>query len=415
MYTVIPIFKDPNLHPLHKNNGLSALWVQPESQEEPFFIIQKHPDSDKILEDYKWLDKEFISTPDKKLLNHFYKFETVVDKNFIHWTDTGKPFDNNIRNNAIDFLSSKFYNVKKLNEIIPLCKHNEYCSEVYEKMARAYTGEGDEYMNDAIKAFGSIEKNGIKVSDDVCDIFDIRVKKHISDGKLYTRYNLWTSTGRPSNAFGSVNFAALTKEQRKAFIPENDMMVEFDYDAYHLRLIADLVGYHTFDKNSVHQHLADWYGCSYEESKQRTFKLLYGGIDKKTREKVPFFDLTYSYINKKWNEINRYNSVQTDIYRRKLSFENYEDLNRNKLFNYLIQANETETNIVTINELQHYLLGKKTKLVLYGYDSFLFDFSKQDGVIVLKEIKNILERNGHMTKSQAGLNYGEMKSISERL
>ena len=90
-------------------------------------------------------------------------------------------------------------------------------------------------------------------------------------------------------------------------------------------------------------------------------------------------------------------------------------MNRNKLFNYLIQANETESNIKTIIELQNYLLGKKTKLVLYGYDSFLFDFSKQDGVIVLKEIKNILERNGHMTKSQAGLNYGEMKSISERL
>ena len=41
MYTVIPIFKDPNLHPLHKNNGLSALWCQAESAEPPFFIIKK--------------------------------------------------------------------------------------------------------------------------------------------------------------------------------------------------------------------------------------------------------------------------------------------------------------------------------------------------------------------------------------
>ena len=90
-------------------------------------------------------------------------------------------------------------------------------------------------------------------------------------------------------------------------------------------------------------------------------------------------------------------------------------MNKNKLFNYLIQAYETESNIKKILLIQNYLLNKKTKLILYGYDSFLFDFSKQDGVIVLKEIKNILERNGHMTKSQAGLNYGEMKSISERL
>ena len=415
MYCVIPIFKEPFLHPLHKNNGLSALWVQPESAEEPFFIIQKHPDSDDILQDYKWLDEELIMTPDKKLLNHFYEFKDVVDKNFMWWNDTGKPFEKNISNNAIDFLSNKYYNVKKLNEIIPLSKHNEYCSDIYKGMARAYTGENDEYMNDVVKAFTSIEKNGIKVSNDICDIFDMRVKKHISNGKLYSNYNLWTTTGRPSNSFGSVNFAALPPEKRKAFVAENDYLVEFDFDAYHLRLIADLVGYHTFGEESVHEHLAKWYECSYEESKQKTFRLLYGGIDKQTREKVPFFDLTHNYINKKWNEINTHNLVSTDIYRRKLLFKNYEDLNRNKVFNYLIQALETESNIKKILKIQDYLYNKNTKLVLYGYDSFLFDFSQQDGVETLKDIKSILEEGKHFTKSKMGLNYGEMQDITKRL
>jgi hypothetical protein len=415
MYTVIPIFKDPNLHPLHKNNGLSALWCQPESAEEPFFVIQKHPDSDDILQDYKWLNNELIQTPDKKLLNHFYEFKDVVDKNFIWWNETGKPFEKNISNNAIDFLSNKYYNVKKLNEIIPLSKHNEYCSDIYEGMARAYTGQNDDYMNDVIRAFTSIEKNGIKVSDDVCDIFDIRVKKHISNGKLYSNYNLWTTTGRQSNSFGSVNFAALPPEKRKAFVAENDYLVEFDFDAYHLRLIADLVGYHTFGEESVHEHLSKWYECSYEESKQKTFRLLYGGIDKETREKVPFFDLTHKYINDKWNEINTHNCVFTDIYRRKLLFKNYEDLNRNKVFNYLIQALETESNINKILKIQDYLYNKKTKLVLYGYDSFLFDFSNQDGVETLIDIKNILEEGKHFTKSKMGLNYGEMQDITKRL
>jgi len=414
MYNVIPIFKDPNLHPLHKNNGLSALWVQPDAPTEPFFIIEHHPDSDKFMEDYKWLDEEWIVTPDKKILNHFYEFKDVYDLNFVHWLETGKPFENNVRNNAIDFLSNKFYNVKKLNEIIPLCKHNEYCSDVNEVINIPHTGDNNDYMNDVIKAFTSIEKNGIKVSDDVCDIFDMRVKKHISDGKLYSQYNLWTTTGRPSNSFGSVNFAALPPEKRKAFVPENDYLVEFDFDAYHLRLIADLVDY-DFGKDSVHEHLAQHYGCSYEESKQRSFKLLYGGIDKETREKVPFFDKVHSYINKKWNEINTHNCVHTDIYRRKLLFKNYEDMNRNKVFNYLIQANETESNIKKILLIQDYLLGKKTKLVLYGYDSFLFDFANEDGVETLRDIKSILEENKHYTKSKMGLNYGEMKDITKRL
>ena len=137
--------------------------------------------------------------------------------------------------------------------------------------------------------------------------------------------------------------------------------------------------------------MAKWYECSYEESKQKTFKLLYGGIDKQTREKVPFFDLTHNYINEKWNEINQNNLFSTDIYRRKLLLENYDDLNRNKVFNYLIQALETEMNIKKILLIQDYLYNKKTKLVLYGYDSFLFDFSQQDGVETLKDIKSILE------------------------
>jgi hypothetical protein len=413
-YIVIPIFSDPFLHPLHKDNGLSALWCQVESAEEPFFIIEQHPDSDKFMEDYKWLDEEWIVTPDKKILNHFYEFKDVWDLNFVHWLETGKPFENNVRNNAIDFLSNKFYNVKKLNEIIPLSKHNEYCSDVNKVMNIPHTGDNNDYMNDVIKAFTSIEKNGIKVSDDVCDIFDIRVKKHISNGKLYSQYNLWTTTGRPSNSFGSVNFAALPPEKRKAFVPENNSLIEFDFDAYHLRLIADLVDY-DFGKDSVHKHLAEHYECSYEESKQRTFKLLYGGIDKETREKVPFFNKVHNYINKKWSEINTHNCVYTDIYRRKLLFKNYKDMNRNKVFNYLIQAYETESNIKKILLIQDYLLEKKTKLVLYGYDSFLFDFANEDGVETLRDIKSILEENKHYTKSKMGLNYGEMEDITKRL
>ena len=415
MYCIIPIFKDPFLHPLHKDNGLSALWCQVESAEEPFFIIEHHPDSDKFMEDYKWLDEEWIVTPDKKILNHFYEFKDVWDLNFVHWLETGKPFENNIRNNAIDFLSNKFYNVKKLNEIIPLSKHNEYCSDVYRGMAKPYVGGTDDYyMNEFTEAFWSIEQNGVKVSDNVCDIFDERVRKHISNGKLYSQYNLWTTTGRPSNSFGSVNFAALPPEKRKAFVPENNSLIEFDFDAYHLRLIADLVDY-DFGKDSVHKHLAEHYECSYEESKQRTFKLLYGGIDKETREKVPFFDKVHNYINKKWSEINTHNCVYTDIYRRKLLFKNYKDMNRNKVFNYLIQAYETESNIKKILLIQDYLLGKKTKLVLYGYDSFLFDFANEDGVETLRDIKSILEENKHYTKSKMGLNYGEMEDITKRL
>ena len=433
VYITIPIYSDPFLHPMHKNNKLSLLYicevdVKGWTKSKSYILPQRHPDSNQYMVDYSFLEDDcLVFTPDSKKLQPIFKqHRKVGDVNMAYWWKYGKPMDLEVRNNAIDFLSNKYYNVKKLNEIIPISKHKEYCDEVSERILKFLKEDLSELINDegwfyengsveGIQAFSEIEKNGVKVSNDVCDIFDIRVKKHISNGKLYSNYNLTTTTGRPSNAFGTVNFAALPPEKRKAIISENDYLVEFDFDAYHLRLIADLVGYHTFGEESVHEHLAEWYECSYEESKQKTFRLLYGGIDKQTREKVPFFDLTHNYINKKWNEINTHNLVYTDIYRRKLLFNNYEDLNRNKLFNYLIQAFETESNIKKILSIQDYLLKKKTKLVLYGYDSFLFDFSNQDGVETLREIKSILEENKHYTKSKMGLNYGEMQDITKRL
>jgi hypothetical protein len=451
-YIVIPVFTDPFLHPLHKNNKLSFLYVREFDMDEGLgetrIISELNPDCTEMCEDYSWMfeKKGLILTPDSKILQALFpEYKNVLDITHAHWWIYNKPLDLDVRNNAIDFLSSKFYNVKKLNEIIPLSKHKEYCDEVCERIrdfihkdlkslmdSSWFTNEG---CTDPIQAFSDIEKQGIKVSDDVCDIFDIRVKKHISEGKLYSQYNLLTTTGRPSNSFGTVNFAALPPEKRKAIIPENDYLVEFDFDAYHLRLISNLVGYDGFfPAESVHGHFAKVYGCSYDEAKQKTFQILYGGIGIEHRKLSPFFNKTYVYINKKWNEINTHNYVFTDIYRRKLSFDNYEDLNRNKLFNYLIQANETESNIKKILDIQDYLLGKhghgvkKTKLVLYGYDSFLFDFSTEDGVEILKHIKMILEDKicwlpinrvdyepYFMTKSKMGYNYGEMKNITNRL
>ena len=38
-----------------------------------------------------------------------------------------------------------------------------------------------------------------------------------------------------------------------------------------------LIGY-DFDGESVHEHFAKIYDCEYDEAKQKTFQILYGGI-----------------------------------------------------------------------------------------------------------------------------------------
>ena len=139
------------------------------------------------------------------------------------------------------------------------------------------------------------------------------------------------------------------------------MLFEFDYDAYHVRLIAELVKYQ-FPEGSIHKHLAKFYGSdSYQDSKAKTFKYLYGGVPHDVAQLNPFFSRVRDLSDKLWNQFKRQNYVETPIYKRKLLSSNLEDMNRNKLLNYIIQATETERNIKTIIEIQRYLYMRKTK------------------------------------------------------
>ena len=68
--------------------------------------------------------------------------------------------------------------------------------------------------------------------------------------------------------------------------------------------------------------------------------------------------------------------------------------------------------MVVLDKINKYVENKKTKLVLYTYDSFLFDFHLDDGKEILEEIETILEFNKQFTvKIKRGTNYSEMKEI----
>ena len=189
--------------------------------------------------------------------------------------------------------------------------------------------------------------------------------------------------------------------------------MEFDYDAYHPRLIGDKVKYE-FPNGSVHQHLADTYGLSYDDGKALTFKYLYGGI---THEIInnPFFSKVDKYVQKLWNTWKGNKIIKSDIYNREISRKNLSDMNPNKLFNYMIQLMETENNMAVLEQLLPTIEDNRSKLVLYNYDAFLFDFDISEGLGYLNNVKKILEQDGkYPTRVSMGSNYHEMKDITEK-
>ena len=63
-----------------------------------------------------------------------------------------------------------------------------------------------------------------------------------------------------------------------------------------------------------------------------------------------------------------------------------------------------------IRKLDEFLKNKKTTLILYVYDSFLFDFSKEDGKETLLKIKEIISKK-HPIKIKIGKNYDVLEAL----
>ena len=155
--------------------------------------------------------------------------------------------------------------------------------------------------------------------------------------------------------------------------------------------------------------MSDKYGVDLTKGKNKTFQYLYGGIPNDVANKIEFLNMTKNLINEMWDEFKQNKSINSHIYNRPMKEENLENLSAQKLFNYYIQSYETERNVKLLMELHSYLLTRNTKIVHYNYDSFLFDYHKDDGVQTLYDINKILEQSGFITNTKVGNNYGEMK------
>ena len=243
----------------------------------------------------------------------------------------------------------------------------------------------------------------------------------VTDTFVYSNYNYHTVTGRPSNAARGFNFAAMNKEDgtRDAFISrfENGALVEMDFDAYHIRLIARLIGYNLPD-GSVHTYFGRFYFDTeelteeqYNQSKQISFRLLYGGIDKEFLS-IPFFEKVNELVYSLWKTWKSKKYIETPILKRKIFAEGVENMTAYKLFNYYLQAVETEVSVQKMQRVLNYLKSYETKLILYTYDSLLFDVPMHEAQTVLPEIKSILQQGNFPIKSSVGGIYSKMKSIS---
>jgi hypothetical protein len=302
------------------------------------------------------------------------------------------------------------YYTEAPSTLIPIAKHYEKYENIYDHIEQTINKISEDlepyaFLNHYIAPlFYNIEKQGIKLSKEpFIEHFKTlpNPKFSVSKGKIYTQYNLNTLTGRPSNAFNGVNFAALNKTngERAAFIPENDKLVEIDFKAYHPTIIAKLAGYE-FTGNIYEQLSLQFPGSTPETIKELVFQQLYGGVRKDFQDK-PFFSDVNRYTNKLWNE--ELIGIGTQFGKR-FTKEMIENPTPQKLLNYIVQNTETIFNVVQFSAVANLLKDKKTKIILYTYDSILLDYDSSENL--LDSITSLLKFN-YSTKS--GQNYAEIE------
>ena len=399
---IIPIWSDLEKHPM--NNELSFLFVM--MGKSNFILIYNHIDGKShhldltTSEQPKWVwNKKGFLQMDTKIQNLFdISTYTFFDENrLLDFKPEEQPFITHYTRMGIR---------ENLGKIAPLMKWGEYLTSFVNSFELP-TPNSSWMNNDVIPILSDIERYGVRVDGEKFLDRYPQATKHLSNNTLYTEYNPYTITSRPSNRFGGINFSALNKKDgtREVFIPKpNHIFLQMDYDAYHPRIIGKIVHY-PLPTTSVHQWLADQYGVPYDESKGITFQLLYGGIPEEF-DSIPYYKKVREYIEKLWENASQRGYTNT-LYRN-IPLSSIEDVNPQKLFNYLLQATETELNIRTMKRVLEFIEQTDIELTLYTYDSFLFSFPLDAPKEHAKKLKELIEEGGFPIKASWGTDYGKL-------
>jgi hypothetical protein len=350
---------------------------------------------------------------DKKPLNCLKMAKFMATGEVVSESDYNTP--------AHNFFYQRYGCNHDINRLIPIAKHYEKL----EKIVKSYNMKEAWFENKpykfysqiAIPAYQKIEKSGIKINQDILlQHYNLKcVEASVKDSIIYSSYNPFTVTGRPSDAFNGVNFSAQKKDtgSREAIIPRHNFLVEFDFSSYHVKLLCELIGY-SFEDEDIHTHLGKLYTGKdsiteeeYTESKKLTFRFMYTEKLPEEVENIPFFKKVKEYKHLLWSSYKEKGYIESPISKKQLTGID----SITKLLPYILQSYETERNILILRDLHSLLEGKHTQLIMYNYDSFLFDYSKKDGKRLLTDIQNILEQDNYTISCSYGNNYDEMNKL----
>lgn len=425
-WVIVPVYSNGDV-PVYVDT-ISMIYIYVLYRDASYALIYNHTEGLSLpintLDLFPKTNKIFVHG--KKKFMNFYDCSNLIDIDLVEYFYRNHPIEDEFDTPAHEFYTRTIHQFKNLNTIIPISKHIEKSDAIVTRFLDVYDSvqlndSFTNYNNLILTNLFKIEKNGLYVKTN--EFSELFKSKNVFSNIVYSEYNIYTSTGRPSNRYGHVNFAALNKEsgQRSVFTSRfgNDgFLLSYDYDAYHLRLLAFLIDYQFPAHISVHKYLGQIYfnkqdltDDEYHDSKSISFRQLYGGIQKEYLD-IDFFSKVDEYTKLLWIKFNDDGFIETPLFHRKLFKSFFSEMTAAKLLNYLLQAFETERNMAVIQAIHSRIQSFSSKMILYTYDSFLFDFHINDGADFIKIVKEELEQaNQFPVKIEVGPDYQHMKQV----
>ena len=385
----------PISHTHHaQENEICALYLKPTQNDKGYILPVNHNDTINLPIELiqEVLDSiETIHVHDKKEFLHYFTHKSIAcPVPGIH-VKLPEPTPTH------EYFYRLYPNRADVNAIIPIVKHYEWFEQRFKVLPETNTTH---FYNKASIVYNMIERSGISVN--TSEYKRCFGKDDIQ--RVYTHYNLNTTTTRPSNTFGGTNFNTLSKDngERECFIPNNDVFVELDVSAYHPVLLSHLVDY-DFGDGDIHQEFANLYGVDYSKAKEITFQQLYGGIWKQY-ENLVYFSKVKKYTEDLWYQFNTQGYIECPISQYRFERDKLDEMNPQKLLNYVLQNFETSTNVKLMWKIFRVLRGKNTKLILTVYDSFLFDVDESE-TDTMSQIIDIFKQQKLNVKAKVGATY----------
>jgi hypothetical protein len=419
---IYPIPEDDRTHP--NNTKIIAFALMDIVSKQTYIVSVGHPEALYHISSLDFITGKTYGTNVALLRANGYSVDVDVEISYYLKHNKGYTID---PDPMIRHYSRQFPQCTKSNALIDLYKLEDRVAQVYYNYFSLEEPPGLDFYSNKIKdTFLGIEANGIKVDKHKFDkSFGSTFSLH--KGFAYTQYNYYTTTGRPSNRFDGVNYAALPKEDstRECFVSRfgsSGRLLELDFNSYHPRIIASIIGYDFKDEN-VYEHLAKHYHNTDTPSKDQigtakedTFRQIYGGI-RRDYLNIPFFAMIDSFVDTLWKHMTKHKYIDSPLSGRRLYLKNFTELTPYTLFNYFIQMTETEYNTNILIKLNKNISLSKlqTLPVMYTYDSVLFDVPDTEiEALVNKIIPASIDLYKFPIKINSGKDYANLAVTKKR-